>query len=252
VDLKAITPRHLLPPLAGLALVVLFVSLGAWQLERAEEKRAIEAAFAGSNESAAVAAVNDIASGRGGRAGDAVALYQPLSASGRYLPDRQFLIDNMILDGRVGYFVVTPFELSIDGPLLLVNRGWLPKTPATDAASAIDVDGAAARGTITGKAGNLPRVGIRAGEPFAGVDDWPRIANWPTLDELAKALDREVLPFILLADPEPGSNLVRRWEPRQAGPMRHIGYAVQWFALAAAVLVTAFVVYRRKREGHGG
>lgn len=232
--------------------MVLFVNLGAWQLERAEEKRAIEAAFAGAHEGAAVTVVNDIESDSGGREGDAVDLYQPLSASGRYLPDRQFLIDNMILDGRVGYFVVTPFELSSHEPLLLVNRGWVPKSPATDIASEIDVDAPAPRETITGKAGNLPRVGIRAGEPFAGVDDWPRIANWPTLDELAAALDREVLPFILLADPEPGSDLVRRWEPRQAGPMRHIGYAVQWFALAAAVVVTAFVVYRKKREGHGG
>src|SRR5690606_14711467 len=248
MGLKAMTPRDLLPPLAGIALVVLFVNLGVWQLKPAEEKRAIEAAFAGSGEIAVPTVVNDIIMDNGEIAGDVVALYQPLSASGRYLADRQFLIDNMILDGRVGYFVVTPFELASDEPLLLVNRGWLPKTPAADDPSATDVDGAATRRTITGKAGNLPRVGIRAGEPFAGAADWPRTANWPTLDELAAALGREVLPFILLADPEPGSNLVRRWEPRLAGPMRHVGYAVQWFALAAAVIVTAFVVYRKKRE----
>jgi LPXTG-motif cell wall-anchored protein len=32
------------------------------------------------------------------------------------------------------------------------------------------------------------------------------------------------------------------------GPMRHIGYAFQWFALALAVLVTGIVLYRRKRK----
>lgn len=246
MNLKTPAPRDLLPPLAGIALVVLFVNLGLWQLERAEEKKAIEAAFAASGESVVV---NDIAeNGAAGIGEDGVALYQPLSASGRYLPDRQFLIDNMILDGRLGYFVVTPFELSGEEPLLLVNRGWLPKTSAADVVSEIEIDDAAAEVTISGKAGRLPRVGIRAGDAFTGVPDWPRTANWPTLDELAAALERDVLPFILLADPEPGSTLVRSWEPRQAGPMRHIGYAVQWFALAAAVIVTALVVYRKKRE----
>ena len=245
MSLKNLAPRDLLPPLAGIALVVLFANLGLWQLERAEEKRAVEAAFSDGGEGAVV---NDLARENGGRIGDGeVALYQPLSAYGRYLADRQFLIDNMILDGRVGYFVVTPFETSRDEPLLLVNRGWLPKTSPEAIRSAIRLDAGAGK-AITGKAGKLPRVGIRAGDAFTDAPDWPRIANWPTLDELAAALGRDVLPFVLLADPDPGSHLVRSWEPRQAGPMRHIGYAVQWFALAAAVIVTAFVVYRKKRE----
>jgi surfeit locus 1 family protein len=245
VSLKNLGPRNLLPPLAGIALVVLFVNLGVWQLDRAEEKRAIEAAFSDTGEGAVV---HDLLRENGGVIADGeVALYQPLSASGRYLADRQFLIDNMILDGRVGYFVITPFEFSRDEPLLLVNRGWLPKTSAAPIPSTIGLDASAGR-TITGKAGKLPRVGIRAGDAFTGAPDWPRIANWPTLEELAAALGRDVLPFILLADPDPGSDLVRNWEPRQAGPMRHVGYAVQWFALALAVIATAFVVYRKRRE----
>jgi surfeit locus 1 family protein len=102
--------------------------------------------------------------------------------------------------------------------------------------------------TIRGRAGQLPRVGIRAGEAFADSGgEWPRIANWPTIDELSASLGRDVLPLVLLADPEPGSTLIRRWQPQQAGPMRHIGYAFQWFALALAVVVVAVVVYRRQR-----
>ncbi|HEX6259781.1 MAG TPA: SURF1 family protein [Woeseiaceae bacterium] len=228
--------RDLLPPVAAIALVALFVSLGLWQLERAAEKRAVQAAFAGAGEYRTLTS-------------DASYLpYQPLRATGRYLAERQFLVDNMILDGQLGYFVLTPFEYAIEEPLLLVNRGWLPKTARTEIAVAIEIDGdEAAEMTVKGRAGQLPRVGIRAGDAFAGGTDWPRIANWPNLDELSAALDRDVLPFVLLADPEPRSTLVRRWEPRQAGPMRHLGYAFQWFALAAAVVVTALVLYRKKR-----
>jgi surfeit locus 1 family protein len=237
---SAVTSRDFLPPLAALVLVVLFSTLGFWQLDRAEQKRAVQAAFTGSGEHLTVS-------------GDAsYPLYQPLTATGRYLDERQFLIDNMILDGRVGYFVVTPFEYQRGAPLLLVNRGWVAKDPARNVQTALRTErDDTGETTIRGKAGQLPRVGIRAGEVFAGGSGWPRTANWPTLDELAAALQRDVLPFVLLADPEPpgpgSGNPVRRWEPRQIGPMRHIGYALQWFALAAAVVVTTVVLYRKKR-----
>jgi surfeit locus 1 family protein len=222
--------------LAAVVLVALFLSLGFWQLDRAEQKRVVEAAFADGGERLTVT-------------GDAVyPLYQPLTATGRYLPERQFLIDNMILDGRLGYFVVTPFEYERGRPLLLVNRGWVARDSAEDLQAVLRaVSNDAGQTSVHGRAGQLPRVGIRAGEVFTEDADWPRTANWPTLDDLAAALRRDVLPFVLLADPEPGSRLLRRWEPRQAGPMRHIGYAFQWFALAAAVIVTAVVVYRKKR-----
>jgi surfeit locus 1 family protein len=227
------------PPLAAVGLVALFATLGFWQLDRAEQKRAVEAAFADTGERLIVA-------------GDAgYPLYQPLTATGRYLDERQFLIDNMILDGRLGYFVVTPFEYERGGPLLLVNRGWVAKDAAEGLQAALQTAGGdTGETTVDGRAGQLPRVGIRAGEVFTGEPGWPRTANWPTLDDLAAALERDVLPFVLLADPETGSKLLRRWEPRQAGPMRHIGYAIQWFALAAAVIVTAVVLYRKKRVRH--
>ncbi|MEX2125930.1 MAG: SURF1 family protein [Woeseia sp.] len=233
------TASDFVPPLAGCVLVVLFTSLGFWQLDRAEQKRAVEAAFDKPGEYLPVAPGNEYG------------LYQPLTASGRYLSERQFLLDNMILDGRVGYFVVTPFEYESGKPLLLVNRGWVAKTTPAEIAATIaseTPDSETAPPTaVKGRAGQLPRVGIRAGEAFAGDMDWPRTANWPTLDELARALDRDVLPFVLLADPEPGNALVRRWQPRHVGPMRHIGYAVQWFALAAGVVVLALFLYRQRR-----
>lgn len=234
--LSTIISRDLLPPLAAVVLVVLFSSLGFWQLERAEQKRAVEAAFTDAGERLTVT-------------GDAAyPLYQPLTATGRYLDERQFLIDNVILDGRLGYFVVTPFEYERGKPLLLVNRGWVARDSAEDVETALQTaSDDSGETTVQGRAGQLPRVGIRAGEVFTEDPAWPRTVNWPTLDDLATVLQRDLLPFVLLEDPEPGSKLLRRWEPRQAGPMRHIGYAVQWFALAATVIVTAVVLYRKKR-----
>ena len=223
----------LLPSLAGLVLLVIFVMLGFWQLDRAAEKRGMRAAFEAEGEYRPLAA--DASYGQ----------FAAIKATGRYLGQRQVLIQNIVVDGRLGYYVITPFEYSADDPLLLVNRGWLPKQADESAALPIAVDGREQE--IRGRVGRLPRVGIRPGPAFADDTGWPRRAVWPESQEVAAALGREVLPFVLLADPDPSSGLVRRWQPQEIGPMRHLGYAVQWFALALAVIVTAVILFRRKR-----
>ena len=222
----------MLPALAGLLLLALFVTLGFWQLDRAADKREVQSAFEAGGEYRRLEA--DASYDR----------YQPLTATGRYLDRRQVLLENIVLNGRLGYYVITPFEFAPDEPLLLVNRGWIPKEAEGDALP-IAVSGREQE--IRGRVGWLPRVGIRPGPAFAGDSGWPRRAVWPETQEVAAALGREVLPFVLLADPDPSSGLVRRWQPQEVGPMRHIGYAVQWFALALAVVVIAIVLHRRKR-----
>jgi surfeit locus 1 family protein len=228
-SLRPFSAAELVPPLAAVVCVVLFTVLGFWQLDRAEQKRALQEAFAASAEPRDV------------RPGIAPAPFEPLRASGRYLADRQFLIDNIVQDGQLGFYVITPLELDPQGPLLLVNRGWLPKA---NGEPPLDADPGPQ--TVSGRAGHLPRVGLRPGEPFQAGDRWPRHATFPTTEEIAAALGRDVLPFVLLADPAPGSPMLRRWEPAGMGPERHLGYAVQWFALALAVVVVSIVVYRRK------
>jgi surfeit locus 1 family protein len=238
---RSLSVTDVVPPLAALALVVLFTALGFWQLERAEQKRALEDAFA------APGAAREVVPGI------APARFERLRATGRFVAHRQFLIDNIVQDGRLGTYVITPMELESGGPLLLVNRGWMPRVSGQvsgqrsdqgPGARSIEVD--AAPRTVTGRAGGLPRVALRPGEAFTG-DEWPRHATFPTTEELAAALGRDVLPFVLLADPDPASGLVRHWQPAEMGPARHLGYAVQWFAMALAVVAVTIVVYRRRR-----
>jgi surfeit locus 1 family protein len=221
----------LVPPLAGLALVALFVALGFWQLDRAAEKRALAAAFTADSPPRAVTS------------GLVPAPFEHLAARGRYLAERQFLIDNIVQDGRLGYYVITPLELASGGPLLLVNRGWVARSG--EVLPAVRVSGETR--SVTGRAGRLPRVGLRPGEAF--VDDaWPRLATFPTPAEIASALGRDLLPFVLLADPDPDAGMLRHWAPEGIGPGRHLAYAFQWFALAATVVAVFVVLHLRRRR----
>lgn len=213
---------RLVPPVAAVVAIAAFCSLGFWQLDRAAEKEALAAKFA------------DDAPFRELGNNDPTIPFERIEVRGRELGERQVLIDNIVRDGRIGYFVVTPVELSDSNRLLLVNRGWVDKRngPPEDSFR----EGVTEWGRFRGRVGQLPRVGIRSGEAFEGSEDWPRIAVYPTLDEVAAELQADLMPFVLLLDPDEPGEYLRRWEPAESGPMTHYGYAFQWFAMALTVL----------------
>jgi len=228
--------RRIVPPVAGVLAIVLFVSLGQWQLDRAAEKESLAELFAQGGGYTELRNVEE------------PELYQRLKTRGRYLGDRQVLVDNIVRDGRLGYFVITPVELALGEPLLLVNRGFIDRQAFDALDDGLDVP--AERGELRGLAGNLPRVGIRGGPGFeAAGSAWPKVAVYPTVDEVAAELGREVLPFILLLGPEEAAGFSRDWQPPVSGPSTHYGYAFQWFAMAAAVAaIWGWQLYNRRKD----
>ena len=202
------------PPAAALIFIAVFISLGFWQLDRAVEKKAMLSLF---ESDAVFIEPTDFG---------ALEDFDRIRVFGRYRDDRQILIDNIPKDGRLGFYVITPFQPSISDDLLLVNRGWLPKTADTDLAIAGESR------TVLGLAGILPQVTLRQGQAFTEHDTWPRVGLYPSIEEVAAELDADILPKVLLLHPDAEEGFVRRWEPAVSGPMTHYSYAFQWFAMA--------------------
>jgi surfeit locus 1 family protein len=95
------------------------VGLGFWQLDRAEQKRAIQAEYDARSQDAPV--------GIGPRLQDADMLrFHRMTTKGSYDPDYQVLIDNRVQAGQVGYYVITPLRIPGSDMRVLVNRGWVP------------------------------------------------------------------------------------------------------------------------------
>lgn len=226
--------RRIFPPVAAAGLIALFVSLGSWQLDRAAEKNKVQALF--ESDASYSRLTDDLP----------VTRFQNIETFGNYDAERQVLIENMFLDGRNGYYVITALRYSAERPLLIVNRGWLARPAAGDPEPDVSV-GSVAR-SVRGRVGFLPRVGIRADEPFESGADWPKKGTYPTLEDLSGQLGEELLPFILLLSPQDDDGYVRRWQPRDSGPMMHYGYAFQWFAMAAAVLGMLLWRLRKRRS----
>ena len=112
---RIFTPRPFTTVLTLVMLAVL-LSLGRWQLQRADQKRDLFDAFTRGKDATRLIDLQTPPLPR----------YQHIEARGHYDGSRQLLIDNMTsADGRAGYFVVTPFALA-GGGWLLVNRGWVP------------------------------------------------------------------------------------------------------------------------------
>jgi len=88
-----------------LFLVVLLLSLGFWQLDRAEQKEALLKQQKSSSQGAVLKLTNgmDLNATR----------YRKTTITGHYDSAKQYLIDNQILNGRAGYYVMTP--LMVDG-----------------------------------------------------------------------------------------------------------------------------------------
>lgn len=218
--------------------MALFVRLGFWQLDRAEQKQALLAQYeVGQRLQIEITPQN----------ADSLSRYQRVRVSGHYDGSHQILLDNMPSHtGRPGYRVLTPLQSSAGW--LLVDRGWLP----LGATRAIlpDVSIGDAERDLTGTIDALPRAGLQlADTPFAANAPWPRVLSFPAQAAIEQQLGRKLISGVLLLDASQRDGYERVWEAHLGfKPERHIGYAVQWFALAgAAAIIFLLMGFRTKK-----
>lgn len=230
-------------PKLGLTLVTAMalaglIKLGFWQLDRAEQKRALLASFAaGTVQVPHSGPLSDQAAEQ--------ARYSRLSVRGRYAGSRQFLLDNMVHKGRVGFHVLTPFVIDDRQGWLLVNRGWIPLAGDRDSLPSVAVE--SDRREITGQIDFLPRPGLRL-EGAQREGGWPKVVVFPQMDALSTALEEQLYSYVLLLSPEAEDGFVREWRPTISGPGRNLAYALQWFALALTVSIIYLVLNLKKAQ----
>jgi len=208
------------PTLLMVILTPLFCGLGLWQLDRAEQKRQLAGALEQRRKlpaqriSPALAETDHIE-------------YRRLQAHGRFLHHKTVLIENRKHQGKRGYHVITPLQLSGSGEILLINRGWVPQQIA-EASTFSRPEGDL---TIQGEA-RIPQP--PALDLELRLERNQALPHWPflTLENYTSWSGLELLPLILLQAPEPNSGFIRQWPSPPANDAMHIGYAIQWFAFA--------------------
>lgn len=232
------------PPLWSVLLLIpmmaLLLSLGTWQIQRAQAKRALVDALS------LPASATPIELSGDSPTPDRTAAPRG-RARGTFDSDRLLLLDNQTHDRRPGYHVWSPLALD-DGAWLIVNRGWIAQNPDRRQLPVIPAPGGAQ--TLAGYWRPLPKPGLDLQVNNCEDGSWPRVVQYPTVQDLRCLLGGEVANGVLLLESAQADGLMRDWHmPTALPPERHYAYAAQWYAFAATLLVL-FVVLNLKRSTH--
>jgi surfeit locus 1 family protein len=225
---------------AAIAAVALASRLGIWQLDRAHQKLALQASLEARSREPPLDAVSLARSADAARAQE----HRRVVVHGRWLADRTVFLDNRQMDGKVGFFVVTPLALDAAPATVLVERGWAPRNfslrealpPIATPASAVTV-----AGVVAPRPARLFEFdGAASGAIRQNLD----------IDAFARETGLTLLPLAIVQS-DTGSaadGLVRHWPAPAADVQKHYGYAAQWFAIAAGIAIL-YVWHRFIRPG---
>jgi len=206
------------------------VNLAFWQLDRAEEKRQML------EEHQQRASAEPVTLAEAARVPDRQ--YLRVRVRGQYDNRSPLLLDNRVRHGRPGFEVISPFQTD-NGQWILVNRGWvmanadrrqLPEI--TDVAGSVEVEGYLY---------HSPGEQLMLGEDRWSVEDGPKIIQNAAPEKVAEKLSLPLYDCTLRLDEDQPGAFETGWEVVNLMPGKHIGYAVQWTALAVAlVILTVF------------
>ena len=217
---------------AGLVLAVM-LRLGLWQLDRAAEKQAISDAVVTMSQNQI-----DLSS-------QMISLqqrYAQASVSGEYLSEQSFFLDGQVINGQVGYHVITPLKITDSDLIILINRGWVAAGNSREIKPQIV--------TPEGELNLTGRLNSPPSKPVFWDEKIPVVQNgaWQFLDlqDYSKRTGIEVLPLVIELDKtlDQVGGYVRQWRSyNNQWVDRHRAYALQWFSMALAFLVLCLVVW---------
>ena len=225
---------------AAIAAVALASRLGVWQLDRAHQKLALQASLEARSHEPLLDAASLARSADAARSQQ----HRRVVVHGRWLADRTIFLDNRQMDGKVGFFVVTPLALDAAPATVLVERGWAPRNFASrEALPPVETPTSA-----------VTVAGVVAPEParlfdFAGAASGAIRQNL-AIDAFARETGLALLPLSIVQSDagDAADGLVRHWPAPAADVQKHYGYAAQWFAIAAGIAIL-YVWHRFIRPG---
>jgi surfeit locus 1 family protein len=230
-----------------LACVALTASLGAWQLRRAAFKEQLATKISQRNQlpaldNTALNASNFVAASLD----EDTWLQRRAALQGRWLHEHTVFLDNrpMLVAGsqRVGFYVATPLALEGGNRVIWVQRGWvqrdfqdrtrLPILPESTATVSL-------QGRLLASVSKAYEMQPRAAAAQDAASASARPSRiWQNLPIFVLG-SKELLPMALLqTTPEAEKDsLLRDWPAADTGVAKHYGYAFQWFALCALLVV---------------
>ena len=211
----------------ALAAMALTASLGRWQLSRAAEKEALQAAIAERQRLPALDGASLAQALSDDQAREL--LHRAITLRGQWLADRTVFLDNRPMARQTGFYVLTPLRLTGSDRVVLVQRGWAPRhqvdrsllPPVQTPTGAVQVSGRIAA--------HPPRV-YRLGQEQGGA-----IRQNLDLDAWRAETGLPLAPVLVVQTGDASDGVQRDWPEAASGVEKHYGYAFQWFGLCTLI-----------------
>lgn len=230
--------------LATAFTMLVTASLGVWQLGRAAQKQALQEQM---SQRMALGhwTERDLLEAVDPKTG----MHRPVRIQGQWVAQANVFLENRQMDGRVGFFLVTPLQLQGSERAILVQRGWLPRdftdrsrVPAVQTPEGL----VQVEGRLAPAPGKLFELGASGGGPIRQNID---------VVEMSQETGLALLDLSVLQTGDENEGLQRDWPRITEGVHKHHGYAFQWFGLCALAGILyvwfQFISPRRKRTLHG-
>ncbi len=217
------------------AFIFLFIELGNWQLSRADEKNAQQEKLDMLSKQPIIMLPNT-------RVKLDDFQYREVEIRGEYLPSHTIYLDNKTFKGVAGYHVLTPIRLANSSLHVLINRGWV--AAGFDRSVLPDVPLVQGEMIVTGVVVSPEQRMLQL------TDQVITGAVWNNLDvqRYEEITGLELQPILVLQQDQIEDGLVRQWDRPDSGSAKNMGYAIQWFSLAATAFII-FLVLNVKRKG---
>jgi surfeit locus 1 family protein len=224
----------LLPSLVFIIFFTLFIKLGFWQLDRADQKKIINMAFVERqnqppiplNKETIQMPIIDI-------------IWHHVTISGEFLNDKNIILDNQVVQEKAGFLIYTPFKILDSNKIILVNRGWYPLSNSrNDVPNIPPIKGAQA---IEGEINQMPSSGISLGKVITEkLDESSFRLQKMDYEVLSSLIGKDLMRYIVkLKKPIFDKTYVIDLGIPVPDSDKNYGYAFQWFAMA----FTLFIIF---------
>ena len=226
----------LVSSLVTAALLYTMVSLGMWQLDRAEFKDTLQQNIS-ERKKLSPAGLEELPVSSADRR------FHPARFYGEFDAQHSFLLDNITLNGQVGYHVFTPVKID-SSTAILVARGFVPQGKTRDLVPEITApDGEL---DIRGLLDMPPSRTLLLAEYVQETSRWPVVLQYIDLAEIEQILGYELYDMVLWLNPDTSGVFEHDLPVLNLNSAKNNGYAFQWFAMSLALLIIYLVVNTKR------
>jgi len=223
------------------------LSLGIWQMNRASEKELLQSII---NQRTQLTPTSLNQKPLNNHEKEYVLNpYERAIVNGHYQPADQFLLDNIMYNGKPGYYAFTPFKIENTNKIILVNRGWIPQGKTRQDLPDFSIN--TQKRSLTGIIATPRSKPVILGSIDQPISENPNLWYYMDVKHFEKNAGYSVLPWVLRLQTETdllaktnqktkSTELIRKWPKFDAKTGMHIGYSIQWFVFALFILL-AFI-----------